>query len=124
MMQTKNNQYSAHSIPEKQRYFTTREISEMTGKSDKTVRRTAKLLGIDYEIRPVGNQRNAYYSWLQTQKFVEYFKQHKSEKKIKEELVVCDELQSQHPLVKDPRWLKLNEWPDIIPNCFKDLDKE
>ena len=124
MMQTKNNRYSAHDIPEKQRYFTTREICEITGKSDNTVRKVARLLGIDYEIRPVGNQRNAYFSWLQKQKFVEYFKQHKSEKKIKEELVTSDESQKDHPLVKDVRCLQFSYWPDTVPNCFKDLDKE
>lgn len=30
----------------------------------------------------------------------------------------------QHPLVTDKKWLKINNWPDIIPKCFQDLDEE
>ena len=29
---------------------------------------------------------------------------------------------SAHPLVTDKRWLKLNEWPDVIPDCFKECE--
>lgn len=123
MMQTKYNRYSAHDIPEQQRFFTTREICEELGVSENTVRNIVKRLDIEYEIRPVGNQRNAYYSWLQYQKIIEYQKQHKSEKKIKQELTVTDEKLQDHPLVKDTRCLSFSYWPDIEPVCFKDLDK-
>ena len=35
-----------------------------------------------------------------------------------------DDDENIHPLVTDKRWLKLNNWPDIVPQCFTDLDKE
>ena len=31
---------------------------------------------------------------------------------------------SAHPLVTDKRWLKLNEWPDVIPDCFKECEDD
>jgi len=32
---------------------------------------------------------------------------------------VADE--SEHPLVKDKRWLERKNWPNIVPQCFEDL---
>lgn len=30
--------------------------------------------------------------------------------------------EAEHPLVTDPRWMKLSEWPDTMPACFQGLD--
>lgn len=30
----------------------------------------------------------------------------------------------QHPLVKDTRCLKFSWWPETVPVCFLDLDKD
>ena len=31
--------------------------------------------------------------------------------------------QAEHPLVTDPRCLKLNYWPDVTPACFSEVDE-
>ena len=31
--------------------------------------------------------------------------------------------QAEHPLVTDPRCLKLSYWPDVIPDCFKECEE-
>lgn len=30
--------------------------------------------------------------------------------------------EEEHPLVTDPRWLKLSNWPETTPVCFQDLE--
>ena len=32
------------------------------------------------------------------------------------------DLEGLHPLVTDKRCLKLGYWPDVIPDCFKEVD--
>lgn len=117
------NPYSAASIPEQQRYFTTKEVAEMAGISHYHVYFFCKKLGIDYEVKPTSNSRAAYFSWLNAQKIIDVASHKKTISKAKKELIVTDEEQNAHPLVTDPRWLKLNEWPEVVPSCFEELDR-
>ena len=32
-------------------------------------------------------------------------------------------VQAEHPLVTDPRCLKLSYWPDVVPDCFKECEE-
>lgn len=43
------------------------------------------------------------------------------EKEIKERI---NELKKQYPLVTDERCFRTQWWPDIVPDCFKDLEDE
>lgn len=117
-----NNPYSATSIPEKQRYFTTKEVCEMAGIGFYSVRNIALRLGIDYEVRPTSNSRAAFYSYIDTQRIIDFANKHKSAAKIKKEIVLTDEEKEAHPLVTDERCLRLNWWPDTVPKCFEDLE--
>lgn len=33
-----------------------------------------------------------------------------------------EQAKKEHPLVTDERWLRLNNWPDIVPKCFEDME--
>ena len=117
------NPYSVVSIPEQQRYFTTKEVSEMAEIGFYTVREICKRCGIDYEVRPIRNGRGAFYSWVDTQRIIEEAnKNRRVKKKCEPVVVVTDEEKENHPLVTDLRCLKLSWWPETKPKCFEDLN--
>lgn len=44
-----------------------------------------------------------------------------NEEREKKFLSNLDALKAEHPLVTDIRCLKPSYWPDVVPNCFKEL---
>ena len=43
--------------------------------------------------------------------------------KRKTEQAATDAELAEHPLVTDPRCLKLSYWPDVVPSCFEECDE-
>ena len=44
------------------------------------------------------------------------------QKKAEATAAELEEAETLHPLVTDKRCLNFNWWPDVIPECFKELD--
>lgn len=120
-----SNPYSAASIPEKQRYFTTKEVAQMAGISNYHVYYLSHKLQIEWEVRPTGNSRASYFSWVDTQRIIEVANKRKSLHKARKEInLPPEEVREEHPLVTDLRCLELNFWPETQPKCFEDLDND
>lgn len=71
-------------------------------------------------IEPVETRTSPLYCYIKNETYPieskEVIAQYLSRVRIDDE--------NEHPLVTDKRWLVLNKWPDIVPKCFEDLDKE
>lgn len=81
----------------------------------------------DLNIEPIEKTRGKKYvydynAYLQLKAYING-KNLKAANKI-EETVIDDELEKEHPLVKDKSFLKFGYFPEIKPNCFEDLDDE
>ena len=117
-----NQKYDVTSKPEKERLFTTSEVAKLAGISPASVRGICLRVGIDYQVNPTKNSRAAFYDYYAMQQIVEVAKGHKKESKAKAELnIVPTECAMEHPLVTDKRCLTLSYWPDVVPDCFKDI---
>ena len=109
---------------ENYKYFTTNEVAQMAGISHTHVFYISNKLGIKHEIKSTKTSRAAFYTWLDTQRIIaEANKNKKNAPKVKKEIILTDEEQNAYSLVTDPRWLKLNEWPEIVPSCFEESDR-
>lgn len=110
-------------------YYTTKEIAELAGCSTATVNAASKEFGIYKIIKPTENSRRAYYPKESADKIIDIIqcrrdRRYKDAKKAAQTVTEETTPEELHPLVTNKEFLKLNVWPDIVPNCFKDLDKE
>ena len=117
------------SKPEVQKIYTTNEIADILNISAARVRNLVNYYHIEHSIAPTGNSRAAYYSYdtmRQIKDIFESMQKKQDKERIKKQLAALnceseEELKNLHPLVTDPRCLKLSWWPDVIPNCFEEV---
>lgn len=119
------------SRPDIQKIYTTEEIAEYLDTTCSTVRNIASYYKIERCVSPTKTTRAAFYTWDAVRKIKEHYEAKKD--KVRQMLLrqkyaqsdpTQEELEILHPLVKDKEYLKFSVWPDIEPECFKDLDKE
>lgn len=107
-------------------FITTGQLADMVGYSRGWVSNISNKYKIDHILTSDHNSKVAYYSKDAVDKIVkiaELRKNNKSNSKKIIEIVSTNIAKAEdHPLVKDKRWLKLSEWPDTIPDCFKEVD--
>ena len=109
--------------------FTTKEVAELAGCSTATVNAVALEFNIDRIVRPAENTRRAYYPKTSAEKLIDIIqcrrdRRFKDAKKAAQTITEETTPEELHPLVTDKRCLNLKWWPDVIPDSFKDLDKE
>lgn len=96
------------------------------------------LLEKELNLHPVETKIHSTISFLfsdeEDKKIIEYFKNEKEKARIKKEEEIkakreafqlqLIELKKEHPLVTDDRCFKLSWFPDIVPDCFKEVNNE
>ena len=105
-------------------YFTASQVAEMAGCTSSWISYTAIKNNIDHIVKPNHQSKVAFYSKDAAEKIIEIINKRKAEKELKKKnkeavTVTPDENAEAHPLVIDPRCLRLSYWPDIVPECFK-----
>ena len=117
-----------YSKPEKQKVYTTQEIADLLEISTTLVRNIASYYHIEYQIVQTGHSRAMMFTYdgvreIKARYEARLNKKKQSIVKIERTPEENDKLED-HSLVTDKRWLKLNEWPDVIPNCFEEEEVE
>lgn len=107
--------------------YTTKQLAELLGISSSCVSNIAVRYNIPKKVLLAEKARVAYFSKESLEQFRNILdemqdKRAKWEQKKTETTAALEEAEALHPLVKDKRWLKLSEWPDTIPDCFKEVD--
>lgn len=106
------------------REYTNNELAKMFKCSTFKIRYIAKLNNIEFAVKRNGSYRASYYSEESFQKIKSIIDGQPERVKVIDKVFNSDELEKEHPLVKDKRCLQLGYWPDIVPKCFEDIDKE
>jgi hypothetical protein len=124
-------QFSLTQRPEKQKIYTTEEAAELLNTSCDDIRRIINYYKIDHQIISTKKSRAIIMTYDALKLVAEYCKQRiqrREEMARKAEIrkqLAEEDLTSEaelHPLVTDKRCLNFNWWPDVVPNCFKELD--
>lgn len=107
--------------------YTTKQLAELLGISSSCVSNIAVRYNIPKKVLLAEKARVAYFSKESLEQFRNILdemqdKRAKWEQKKTETTAALEEAEALHPLVTDKRWLKLSEWPDTIPDCFKEVD--
>ena len=108
--------------------YTTKQLAELLGISSSCVNNIAIRYNIPKKVLVAERARVAYFSKESLEKFRNILdemqdKRAKWEQKKAATTAELAETETLHPLVTDKRWLKLNEWPDVIPDCFKENEE-
>lgn len=124
-----NGDFGLFDRPDVQKFYTVQEIADMFNVTTVTVRNISNRMNLPHEYITKNRARLAVYPHEVVKIFREYFEAREKKRKLAEErkvkIVVNDEASEtelDHPLVTNKRWLKLNEWPDVIPDCFKEVE--
>ena len=117
--------------PDVQKFYTVQETADLLDTSCDEVRRIVLHYKVKHETVRTRRSRAIMLDY----DAYRLVKLHFEEKvKRREEVRKKTELKAQgaedktdsaelHPLVTDKRWLKLNEWPDVLPSCLQETDK-
>lgn len=110
-------------VPDENRIFTTVEIADALNTNRPTIYHIAELKGIECTI---GAKRVKYWTYSDFKQIKEFLDQHKKPEKktVKAPELPIEELMKLHPLVKNTRWFKLSDFPDIVPKGFETLEEE
>lgn len=95
--------------------YSPKDISDMTGLTRPYICSIARVLGIKPIEKTRLSFRKVYYSEDQVKKIIDYI----NTKGIKKETSAEEE---QNPLVTDKRFYNLSYFPDMIPECLKNLE--
>jgi predicted transcriptional regulator len=106
--------------------YTTRQLAELLGTSSSCISNIAIRYNIPKKVLIAEKARVAYFSKESLEKFRNILdemqdKRAKWKQKKTEAAAALEEAETLHPLVTDKRCLNLNWWPDVVPECFKEL---
>ena len=109
-----------------QDYYTTKEIAELAGCSTATVNAASNEFQIYKIVKPTNNSRKAYYPKESADKIIDIIqcrrdRRYKDAKKAAQQTTEETTPEELHPLVTNKEFLKLNVWPDVVPECFKEI---
>ncbi len=108
--------------------YTTRQLAELLGISSSCVSNIAIRYNIPKKVLISEKARVAYFSKESLEKFRNILdemqdKRAKWEQKRTEATAAeLEEAEALHPLVKDKRFLKLSYFPNVVPDCFKEVE--
>ena len=124
------NDSSFGTKPPAEKVFTTEDIALLSGYSKEGVRGIMSKLGFKPKIRPTKISREGVWDYTAYKALMEWAN-YQNEKRAKLEAMkktestkTLEQLKAEHPLVSDVRCFKLSWWPDIVPDCFKELDND
>ena len=109
-------------------YYTTKQVAELTGVSSSCISNIALRYKIEKKIVIAEKARVAYFSKENFEKIRDILDEMQDkrakweQKKAEATAAELEEAEALHPLVTDKRCLNLNWWPDVVPECFKELD--
>ena len=106
--------------------YTTKQLAKLLGTSSSCISNIAIRYNIPKKVLIAEKARVAYFSKESLEKFRNILdemqdKRAKWEQKRTEATAALEEAEILHPLVTDKRCLNLNWWPDVVPECFKEL---
>lgn len=106
--------------------YTTKQLAELLGTSSSCISNIAIRYNIPKKVLIAEKARVAYFSKESLEKFRNILdemqdKRAKWKQKKAEATAALEEAEALHPLVIDKRCLNLNWWPDVVPECFKEL---
>ena len=107
------------------RTFKTKEIAEMLGLTTSYINMLARKLGVEYHLTKTGKIQNNVYDYAGYAAIKQHVdairgeKEKQTEKKTTAPKLTLEELQKLHPLVTNPKWFNINQWPDTVPNCME-----
>ena len=106
--------------------FTTKEVAELAGCSTATVNAASNEFQIYKIVKPTNNSRKAYYPKESADKIIDIIqcrrdRRYKDAKKAAQQTTEETTPEELHPLVTNKEFLKLNVWPDVVPECFKEI---
>lgn len=106
--------------------YTTKQLAELLGTSSSCISNMAIRYNIPKKVLIAEKARVAYFSKESLEQFRNILdemqdKRAKWEQKKAEVTAALEEAEALHPLVTDKRCLNLNWWPDVVPDCFKEL---
>ena len=117
--------------PDVQKFYTVQETADLLDTSCDEVRRIIGYYKVKHEVVITKQSRAIMldYDSFRLVKNVYDEKQKRKAAALKATALKKDKSEEEttgaedHPLVTDKRWLKLNEWPDTIPDCFKECEE-
>lgn len=115
--------------PDVEKFYTVAELAEYFNVTCDTIRNISNRMVIPHDYIARNGARLAVYPYDSLKIFKAHFDAREKLRKLAEERKVKNFVNDEtaegaedHPLVTDKRWLKLNEWPDVIPECFKECE--
>ena len=120
--------FGIYEKPEAQKVYTVQETADLLEASCDEVRKYIVYRNIPHKVIRTKESRAIILDYDAVRLIKEY---HEAKLKKREETKRNELLKKQkeetekaedHPLVTDKRCLKLSWWPDIIPDCFKELE--
>lgn len=124
--------FGIYEKPDKQKVYTVQETADLLEASCDEVRKYIVYRNIPHKVIRTKESRAIILDYDAVRLIKEYHeaKLKKREETKKNELLKMQseetagaEKAEDHPLVTDKRCLKLNWWPDIIPDCFKECEE-
>jgi hypothetical protein len=125
--------YSMTQRPDKQKSYSVLEAADLLNTSDMEIRRIIGYYKIKHEIVRTKQSRAIMIDYDAFRLVKEIHEEKEQRRKEAAERAVIKRQKAEeengaddadaHPLVTDKRWLKLNEWPDVIPDCFKECEE-
>ena len=112
--------------PENERLFLASDMANALEVTLPTFYSLMKKLDLDNIKKPDGRGHNVmYFTHDALARCREELERRENAEKAKREngRAELEAAQAEHPLVTDPRFLKLSYFPDITPACFSEVDE-
>ena len=110
--------------PANERLFLASDMAAALGISLPCFYSLMKSLDLDRRLAPDGRGHIvSYFDHNALKRCEEELKRRESEKTATPKKTETTADAAEHPLVKDPRYLKLSYFPDIVPACFEEVDE-
>ena len=112
--------------PADPRTFLVSDIANALGISEPFAYRLVVKLQLSYTKLPDGRGHNVIHlSYDALARCREELERRENAEKAKQEIgrAELEAAQAEHPLVTDPRCLKLSYWPDVMPACFEECEE-
>ena len=112
--------------PENERLFLASDMANALEVTLPTFYSLMKKLDLDNIKKPDGRGHNVmYFTHDALARCREELERRENAEKAKREngRAELEAAQAEHPLVTDPRCLKLSYWPDVTPACFSEVDE-
>ena len=119
-LQPMAERFNFTSRPEVERSFTTQQAAEALNVSKSTIVSLTRRFALPFKKDSSQRGTPSVFSYATVKKMAEILKNPRTKRTTPD----ADADAAAHPLVKNPLFLKLSYFPDIVPECFKDEGDE